>query len=198
MIKFIQKLMTGFLRVVFLMSLKGRKNVPKEGGLFLCSNHSSYWDPVILGATSPRSTAFMAKGDLFKNPIFGRLIKAFGAYPIKRGGAASELAAVRTAMEIVRGGGVTVIFPEGRRVRDPKDRAKVKNGIVKLAIQTKCPIQPVGINEKYRFWGRLKVRYGEPIYYEEYYGKKLSEEELDKLAGELMDTIYELGELNEH
>jgi 1-acyl-sn-glycerol-3-phosphate acyltransferase len=190
----ISKLLSGFLRVIFLMSVKGRENVPKEGGFFLCSNHSSYWDPVVLGATSPRRTGFMAKEELFKNPVFGRLIKALGAYPIKRGGH-GDIAAVRCAMEIVRSGKVTVIFPEGRRVRSREERSKIKNGIVKLAIQTKSPIQPVGINSKYRLFGRLKVVYGKPIYYDEYYGKKPSDEELDKLAQDLMDTIYELGEM---
>lgn len=191
----IKKLVYGFLKIVFLMRVEGRENVPKEGGFFLCSNHSSYWDPVILGVTSPRKTGFMAKEDLFKNPLFGALIKALGAYPIKRSGGHGDIGAVRTAIEIVRSGNVTVIFPEGRRVRGTGDRTKIKNGIVKLAIQTKCPIQPVGINEKFRFWGRVKAVYGEPIYYDEYYGKKLTDEELDKLAQELMDKIYELGEL---
>lgn len=190
----IKKLLYGFLKIVFLMRTEGKENVPKEGGFFLCSNHSSYWDPVVLGATSPRKTAFMAKEDLFKNPLFGALIKALGAYPIKRGGH-GDIAAVRTAIEIVRSGKVTVIFPEGRRVRGALDRTRIKNGIIKLAIQTKCPIQPVGINEKYRFFGRLRAVYGEPIYYEEYYGKKLSDEELDILAQELMDEIYTLGDM---
>ena len=188
---FIAAVLRGLLHVLFFMRVSGRENVPKEGGFFLCSNHSSYWDPVVLGATSPRSTAYMAKEELFKPFLFGSLIKFLGAYPIKRGG--GDIGAIRTAIEIVRGGGVTVIFPEGKRVKDPESREKIKNGIVKLAIQTKCPIQPVGINEKYRLFGGLRAVYGEPIYYSEYYGKKPSDEELDRLAAELMDKIYSLG-----
>ncbi len=187
-------ILRGILHALYFMKAEGRKNMPKEGGVFLCSNHSSYWDPVILGATCGRKTGFMAKEELFKPFGFGALIKALGAYPIKRGG--GDIAAIRTAMEIVRGGGVTVIFPEGRRVRDPKNRPKIKNAIIKLAIQTKCPIQPVGINEKFRLFGGLKAVYGKPIYYTEYYGKKPSDEELDRLAKELMDKIYELGGLS--
>ncbi|MCD8048158.1 MAG: 1-acyl-sn-glycerol-3-phosphate acyltransferase [Clostridia bacterium] len=187
-------LMRGILHILYFMRVEGNKKVPKEGGLYLCSNHSSYWDPVILGATCRRETKFMAKEELFKKPLFGALIRALGAYPIKRGGA-SEVNAVRTAMKITREGGATVIFPEGRRVLDPSKRPEVKNGIIKLAIQTKCPIQPVGINEKFRLFGGLKVVYGEPIYYEGYYGTKPSDEELDRLAKELMDEIYKLGGL---
>lgn len=191
--KVIAFILRGILHALYFMKVKGRKNMPAEGGVFLCSNHSSYWDPVVLGATCGRKTGFMAKEELFKPFGFGALIKALGAYPIKRGG--GDIAAIRTAMEIVRGGGVTVIFPEGKRVKDPKNRPKIKNAIIKLAIQTKCPIQPVGINEKYKFWRRLRVVYGEPIYYTEYYGKKPGDDELDRLAKELMDKIYELGEL---
>ena len=181
----------GILHIFCFFRCEGTEKVPKEGGFFLCSNHSSYWDPVVLGSTNPRNTAYMAKEELFKPFFFGKLIKFLGAYPIKRGG--GDIGAIRTAIEIVRSGEVTVIFPEGRRVKDPKDRGKVKNGIVKLAIQTKCPIVPVGINEKYKLFGGLKAVYGDPIYYDEYYGKKPTDEELDALAKELMDKIYALG-----
>jgi len=181
------------LHVLYFMKVEGRKNMPREGGVFLCSNHSSYWDPVILGSTCGRKTGFMAKEELFKTFGFGALIRALGAYPIKRGG--GDIAAIRTAMTIVKGGGVTVIFPEGKRVKDPKNRPKIKNAIIKLAIQTKCPIQPVGINEKFKLFSGLRVVYGEPIYYSEYYDKKPTDEELDRLSKELMDKIYELGGL---
>ena len=56
------------------------------------------------------------------------------------------------------------------------------------------PIVPCYTNGKYRLFGRLKVYFGKPIYYEEYYDAAPDAETLDRLAGELMGSIYSFAE----
>ena len=64
----------GFARFVclfiFRIKVKGRENMPEEGGAILAVNHRSNWDPILAALGSPRHLSFMAKEELFKNPVF--------------------------------------------------------------------------------------------------------------------------------
>ncbi len=178
---------TGFYKAMFLMRVFGRENVPAEGGALLCSNHRSYFDPPAVAAACPRRISIMAKEELFHNPIFGRLIRALGAYPIRRG--KGDAGAVMATLKLLASGGTTLVFPEGTRVRYAGE-SKISSGIIRVAIKSRCPIVPAYTNGKYRIFGGLKIYFGRPIYYDEYYDAAPDAETLERLAGELMDAIY--------
>lgn len=77
------------LRAIFTLLYRfeavGTENIPKEGGVLLCSNHKSLLDPISVGIKVKRQVKFMAKEELFKVPVLGWLITQFGAFPVKRG-----------------------------------------------------------------------------------------------------------------
>ena len=56
--------------------------------------------------------------------------------------------AYREAKELIKSNEVIAIFPEGRLERK-KRRENPKTGAVRLAIETKTPILPMGINFSY-------------------------------------------------
>lgn len=190
--RFVASLVRAFFRIVFFMRTFGRENVPSEGGLLLCSNHRSYWDPPAVAASSPRRVSIMAKEELFHNPLFGRLITALGAFPIRRG--KGDVGAIMATLKVLNAGGSTLVFPEGTRVKGEDSERKINNGIIRIAIKARVPIVPIYTNGKYRFFGGLKVYFGKPIYYEEYYDNAPDTETLDRLAHELMEAIYYFSE----
>ncbi|MFN5864217.1 MAG: lysophospholipid acyltransferase family protein, partial [Pseudanabaena sp.] len=96
----------------------GAENVPLTGNLIVVSNHASDFDPLIVGSCMARPVAFMAKEELFEIPVLKQAIKAFGAYPVKRG--AGDRAAIRSAIESIKKGWATGIFLEGTRTLDGK------------------------------------------------------------------------------
>jgi len=65
--------------------VEGGENLPKEGGAIIASTHTATLDPVLLGCAFPRPLAFMAKEELFRFPPFAALIRALGAFPVRRG-----------------------------------------------------------------------------------------------------------------
>ena len=172
----------GLLKVFLLFRAKGKKNIPQEGAFLLCANHNSLMDPVLIAAGCKRQLTFMGKDELFHVPVLGRLIKALGAFPIKRG--KGDAAAVMATLKIMKRGGATLIFPEGKRM--PRgERKSVNSGIIRLAMQSEVPILPAYVS-------RNKVVFGEPVYYNEHIDDMKDQEKMQILADSLMDTIYAL------
>lgn len=185
------KVLLRFLTLfIFRLKTEGKKNVLPEGGAILAVNHRSWWDALIILMTSPRRLAFMAKSELFKNKLLGSVIRAFGAFPVKRG--KGDIGAVKTSLQILNSGNVMMMCPEGTRVKEG-EHAEIKPGVAMLATHAKVPVIPVCITGKYRWMHKITVSYGEPIYLDEYYGEKLSIEKLKEISEFIMDRVYSLG-----
>ena len=176
------KIVKGILKVFILFKVKGEENIPKEGAFLLCANHRSNMDPILIAAGCKRQLTFMAKDELFHVPVLGKLIKALGAFPIKRG--KGDAAAVMATLKIMKRGEATLIFPEGTRMKNG-ERKSVNSGIIRLAMQSNAKILPAYVGKNY-------VTYGEPISYEEYIEDMKDTDKMQNLADSLMDTIYAL------
>jgi len=128
-----------FLRTFCGLDIKGRENLPKDKGFILVSNHLSNLDPIVLGIACPYALNFMAKEELFKNPVFGWALKKVNAFPLRRKGA--DISAVRIAIKRVNSGGALLIFPEGTRSADGKFGAP-QEGVGFLADKLNAPVIP--------------------------------------------------------
>ena len=51
------------------LKVTGLENVPREGPLIIVSNHQSNIDPALLGKVMPRRIGFLAKREIFSNPL---------------------------------------------------------------------------------------------------------------------------------
>lgn len=188
---FCKRLVKVLLVFAFRVRKIGTENVPREGPCILAVNHKSDLDPVIAGITCPRQLTFMAKSELFKNKLFGGLITKLGAFPVHRG--VGDIGAVKAAFKIFKEGRVMLIFPEGGRVKKGKPH-KAKPGVAMIAQKAGVPVIPVLIDGDYKWLGKIVVRYGEPISFDEYKGQKLTGDEIQVLADGVLDKIYGLGQ----
>ena len=177
------------MHIFFRFRVEGKENEIMEGGVFVCPNHLSNWDPPAVGIALKRPLTFMAKASLFNFKPFGALIRSFGAFPFQRGG--GDVGALKTTMKLIKEERPVIIFPEGRRMK-PGMKEKVNTSLIRLAIKTGAPILPIGIDANYRIFGRVTIRIGKPLTYEEYKGKTLTDEELHALGKQLMEEIYRL------
>lgn len=179
--------------MLFMFRIKriGVANIPKEGGVILAINHKSEFDPIMVGITSPRRLNFMAKAELFENKLFGGLIKKLGAFPVHRG--SGDVGALKVSFKILKAGGAMLIFPEGGRVKKGEKR-KAKSGVAMIAQKMNVPVIPVYIGGDYKWMRKITVTYGEPISFEEYSDKKLSGEEIQALADDVLEKIYSLSQ----
>lgn len=156
------------LKIAFNLKYEGRENIPKGKPMIYCPNHRSYVDPPAVAAGIRGKMAFMAKEELFRNKLFGWLIRSLGAFPVSRG--SGDLSILDDSAERIAEGKSLMIFPEGKRSKDGKV-SKGHSGAAVISAKSGAPIVPVGIifGEKLKFRTKIVVKFGKPIPAEEFF-----------------------------
>ena len=182
-------------KIVFRTKVFGVENIPAEGGFILAANHLSNWDPPFLATFIDRKVCYMAKEELFKNPIFAAAIRNLNVFPIKRG--AADSAAIKHAVKITKSGKCLGIFPEGTRSKTGL-MGKAETGVALIAAMTKVPVIPaliVGTNKifsKDEKLPQLFVAYGKPM---KYSGSAKDKEALEDFSQSIMNEIAKLNSI---
>lgn len=161
----------------------GKRPDPKQNYIFV-SNHRSYNDPPLIGHSVRYPVAFIAKKELFSNPILHFFMVLTSTISIDRGNAESQtFKAAKKALKsfgMFKAWGVGV-FIEGTRSTDPEMLAKPNKGPIFLARLCKVPLVPIGIT--YKNDRDIVVKIGEPY-------------EID-YKGDLMDQAWDcLGKIS--
>lgn len=174
----------------------GMEKLPKSGAL-LCPNHSSNWDPVLLGIRLPVNYRLhvMAKEELFKNPILGWIIRKLGAFPVSRG--SNDINTVRTSMQAIKDGDNLLIFPEGTVIRNGVGYvdglpAHAKAGVAMIGVRTGATLVPVFMDGEKKLFHRTRIIFGDP-YEPHYTGRRGTSEEMQKIADDILEAAYALG-----
>lgn len=156
-------------KAVFRLRVVGKARVPATGPLILAANHVSYLDPIVVAIAFPRPVHFMAKAELFRSRPVGWLLRGVQVFPVNRGRGDRE--AFRASLEILRRGGVLLVFPEGTR-GDGSALGDPKRGIAVLAERAGAPVIPMYVGGTERLlprggwrprYARLRVAMGAPI-----------------------------------
>ncbi|KAA9007184.1 1-acyl-sn-glycerol-3-phosphate acyltransferase [Paenibacillus spiritus] len=171
--------------IVFPLRTIGRENVPAEGGVLLCGNHTNNLDPLTMGIPLQRKVNYMAKAELFKVPVLGWLIRQLGAFPVKRGGVSKE--SIKTSLNLLRSGKVMGIFPEGTR---NSDTGTAKKGAASFALRSGAAVVPAAIIGSYKPFRRMTVVYGAPIDLSAFEGA--SSDSLEEVTDVIMSKIREM------
>lgn len=125
------------------MKVHGEEHLPKSGAFILIANHASYFDPPLVGtAVRHRFIHFMAKEELFHNPIMNWFLRLMHTFPVHRGRIDSE--AIKESFRVLRRGEVLGIFPEGTS-KDQGILGKFHDGFAGIAIKAGVPVVPAAI-----------------------------------------------------
>lgn len=185
---FARSVVAGLLKPTYRIKVEGLEHFPKEGGVLLCTNHISNFDPPVVGVTAPRKVLFMAKAELFKVPVLKQLLTNFGTFPVKRGGGDRE--AIRAGLKVLKEGHVLGLFPEGTRSKDGK-LGKGQAGAGFFALRSTAAVVPCAIIGPYKSFRTLRVVYGKPINMEEYREKKINAEEMTSIIMEEINKLLQ-------
>lgn len=143
--------------------------VPASGPAILAANHASLLDPPLVGAALKREICYLARESLFKNPVFGALLRSWNVVPVDRDGGGA--AGLRAIMDRLNEGNAVILFPEGTRSMDGKLQP-ARSGIGLLAIKSNAPVIPIRVFGTYDAYGKqmrfprpraVAVKFGSPM-----------------------------------
>lgn len=178
----------------------GVSNVPARGACIVTPNHFSQMDHFFAAVYQRRKVQFMAKSQLFSNPLFRFVFKHGGVFPVRRG--FNDTEAIETANTILDRDGCVLMYAEGGRSRSG-ELGKPKRGVGALALEHGVPVVPVAIHGSagVRSWKKLRfptvtIQYGKAIPFAKVRGasKRQQQEAADKIFNEVRKLYVALDE----
>ena len=182
-------------RCFFSMRVIHPERMIEEGPLILAVNHSSYFDPPLVGICSRRGVYYLARKSLSKWPFFGPLFPAMNNIFVERDG--NDMSALREVMKKLREGHGVVLFPEGTRSKDGNLQPG-RAGIGLIIAKTLAPVLPMrifGAHEAFPKGSkglrltRITVVIGEPIYFTPEDVGRGDRETYQRLSDRVMEAI---------
>ncbi len=163
-----------FFKAFYRHKVYGVENYYSNAAI-IASNHCSNYDPPILSISWPEEVHFLARDGLFKNPLFGGLIRKLNAHPVS--GDAGDVVVFKLICKLLTEGKKIILFPEGRRGLK-NELEPLKPGIAMLVSRTKSAVVPAYVhgtfsiwNRRRKFpklWGKTACVYGSPILWEQF------------------------------
>ena len=178
------------------LNVTGLECVPPFGPVILIANHLSINDPPVLVATINRQLNFIAKQELFRNPVSRAILTRFGVHPFDRSGRAVDI--IKLTLRLLAQDQTVVLFPEGTRSPN-HTMQKGLPGAAYIAMKSQATILPVGLvgTENFPSWRmavplcRIGVNIGQPFSLPLIEGRP-SHEVLQSMADMMMSRIAAL------
>ncbi|QBO35335.1 1-acyl-sn-glycerol-3-phosphate acyltransferase [Periweissella cryptocerci] len=159
-----------------------------EGTYILAGPHRTWWDPIYFAlAAAPLKFSFMAKIELFKNPILKWILVGANAFPVDRANPGPSV--IKTPVKNLKSGDLgLIIFPSGSRHSND-----IKSGAMMIAKLSGKPIVPIVYQGPLTFGGLFKrnnveLNFGDPIYIDR--RDKLTEARVEEIGAQ-MQTAFD-------
>lgn len=188
----------------------GKENIPRNSAVIFGVNHSNtLMDALVLLAADNIKKVFIARGDIFKNPIVAKILNFLRILPIFR--IRNGVAAVRQnddslnkAVDVIHDHVDLYLFPEGTH-RTKHSLMRMGKGLFHIAVdankqfgdQNPVYIVPAAIEygDYFRFRSTAMINFGKPINVTEYFKHTTEENEaanINILKNELSAEISKL------
>jgi 1-acyl-sn-glycerol-3-phosphate acyltransferase len=186
---------------------RGGDRLPATGAALVASNHLSFVDPVTLTAFvvgQHRIPRFLAKAELWRLPLLGRVLSGGGHIPVHRDTRDAK-GAYRDAVAALERGEVLVVYPESTFTSNPDGwPMRGRTGIARMALASGAPVLPVAQ------WGsqrvlppkhalprllprkRITIHVGPPVDLSEFAGAEPTRDVLVKATAKIMAAITDL------
>lgn len=148
----------------FYLETDGMENLPQESAFILLPKHQRWEDIPLLAVATPRPLYYVAKYDLFKNPLGNWFFRSLGGIPLNRQRPLESRRSLEAIIEFLKKGEGVVVFPEGTYYRNKMGPGHV--GIVRLIVsRLSLPFIPVGMNYSGKGARTLvRINFGKALY----------------------------------
>lgn len=169
-----------------------KDRLPKKENYILVAQHRTWLEPFYLAvAGSPKTFSFMAKKELFKNPILVFFLTHLNAFPVNREKPGPS--AIKIPVKSLKNSQSSLImFPSGTRYS-----SRLKGGVGLIAKMANVKIVPAIYQGPLTLGGlfkrkRVVVRFGEPIDVSDV--KKMDKEGIEEVEHRLQNAFDKLDE----
>jgi len=153
-----------YLFPFFRIQMNGLENLPQRDAFILLPKHQRWQDIPLLGLTISRPLYYIAKYELFLNPVSAWFISSMGGIPLNRSRPLESRRSLKMMIELLRKGEGVVVFPEGAYYRD--SMGSVHAGLLRMVLsRLTIPLIPVGIRYSAgRGRTLVRINIGSPVY----------------------------------
>lgn len=184
------------------ITVLGKERIPRDTAVLYVGNHRSFFDILIIYTLVPDLTGFVAKKEMEKIPFLSVWMKLVNCLFLDREDMKQGLKTVLEGIDKLKNGISICIFPEGTRNKNPEetDMLPFKEGSLKMAEKSGCPIIPVAMNHNAAIFEdhlpkvkrtHVVIEFGDPIY-----PKELDKEERKFLGAYTRNRILGMLEKN--
>jgi 1-acyl-sn-glycerol-3-phosphate acyltransferase len=152
------------LAPLFRLKTRGTEHLPLKGAFVLLPKHQRWVDIPLISLATPRPLYYVAREDLFDNPVGNWFMRSLGGIPLNRRRPLETRESLRALEGYLRKGEGVVVFPEGTYYMNEMGPSHV--GIVRfVSSRFSVPFIPVGIHyAKRRTRTLVRINFGEPRY----------------------------------
>jgi 1-acyl-sn-glycerol-3-phosphate acyltransferase len=147
----------------FRLQVIGHDNIPEKGPFLLLPKHQCWEDIPLLAMAIERPLYFIAKYELFRNPLSRLLLSSLGGLPLNRLRTSESIQTVKKVFELLKKGEAVVVFPEGTYHK--QRMGKGHKGLIRMILsRSVAPLVPLGVNyskEGHRIHARIEI--GRPV-----------------------------------
>lgn len=176
-------------KILFRVEYRNEEILEKYDKCLICPNHSRIYDPIFIYPKISNMYG-MAKSELFKHKLLANFLEFHNIFPVDRENIDAK--SLRKALKLLKNNNEIklLIFPEGKVLKDKKERGIIKNGAVYIGAMANVPIIPIYITARPRYFSKVVVKFGKPIFY-----NKLQLKDKNKIidaSKQLLKEIYNL------
>ena len=148
----------------FRTEVYGLENLPVKNAFILLPKHQRWEDIPLLSLAAPRPLYYIAKYELFTNPVSRWFLYSVGGIPLNRSRPLESRRSFKALIYFLRKGEGIVIFPEGTYYNNEMGRGQV--GLIRMIhSRFMVPFIPVGIHYLKKRGKRIvRIDFGRPIY----------------------------------
>ncbi len=182
-------------KAFFSYRVHGADHIPEQGGVILAANHTSYFDPPLVGVASHRAVWYLARKSLLEWPLLGPVFPSLNVIPVDRDG--NDRTALKSIIRLLKSGEGVVLFPEGTRSLDGHLQ-KAQPGLGMIVAKTLVPVVPARVFGAFEAFpkGAKRIRrhpidvcFGPPIFFSPEKFDTASRESYQKISDEVIQAI---------
>lgn len=176
-------------KILFRVEYKDEEILEKYDKCLICPNHSRIYDPIFI-YPKINNMYGMAKSELFKHKLLANFLEFHNIFPVDRENIDAK--SLRKALKLLKENDKIklLVFPEGKVLKNKEERGIIKNGAVYIGSMANVPIIPIYITARPRYFSKVVVKFGKPIYYNKLQLK--DKNKITEASKQLLKEIYNL------